>query len=302
MVKNTKRFSSAKISDAKLNQERNNVDAKGDNVSPEEIRKMSLANTDIAPEIIVEIQKLFDKLEQKGVSDSQFLLSLSCYKRSAIVGAAKNIMRFGTPKEKQNALWAIGMVFGSDSKDSIRIVKENSSDDLVSISSLSKTANDKSLTPEDANFGKDPNTVEEDSRSPTEVTRDDHQADSDESISHGIVATVSAGLTDDDSSVRDTAFDVMRVLPKDESSLLASSLLSDGDSVLQERLMGSLDGEVLEFDISLSLMGMGSQNENVRNQAAQNLMKIFGKSFSSQKEASEWYEANGKEFLQGAGN
>ena len=288
--------------------------------------KLALSNPDLSPETLEELRVLFSQAAEGGQDDIKFMQSLTCYKPSVVLGATKAIMRYGAPKEKENALWAVGMLFGKESstgvpmelsrpKESV-VADDGAFADIRNESAKADTAktevrtDDQPSTQTDTN-GETPNAsnnegiaaqTKKDANGDDGGSQKNGDGDSEARNSHDVIEAVTAGLFDENANVRDTAFEVMRALPDSESGALAANLFSDGESDLQERLLEAVRGSDSDFDIRLSLMGMGSETETVRRLAAENIKTLAGQEFFSQQEAAEWYETHHQEFLHNAGN
>ncbi len=234
-------------------------------IGPEEEERQALSEPDLNPSAMDDLRDIFSQLSADDSADEGRLMqALSCYKPSAILGAAGNILKFGTSEEKGQALYAVGMFFGKEGCTGV---------------------------PYEVTHPKNEIAIGDDGSESVAPTA--------ERPTQQLISTVFAGLSDEDESVRDVAFSVMRSLPDEESGVLTANLLSDGDAGLQERLMREAGDE---SDLRLSLMGMGCDNQSVRSLAVENLKNASGREFANQQEASEWYEAYYREFQQGAGS
>jgi len=233
-------------------------------MGPEEEAQQALSESGLNPSAMEDLRDIFSQLSaDESTDEGRLMQALSCYKPSVILGAAGNILKFGTSEEKGRALYAVGMFFGKESSTGVPSGVTH---------------------PKEVAIGDDGS---------------EYVAPAAERPTQQLVSTVVAGLSDEDEGVRDAAFDVMCALPDEESGVLAANLLSDGDAGLQERLMREA---VDASDIRLLLMGMGSESQDVRGLAAEGLKSAFGQEFASQKEAAEWYEAHHKDFPQGVEN
>ena len=230
----------------------------------EEEVQQALSESDLDSSVMEDLRDMFSQLAaDDSTGECRSMRSRSSYKPSVVIAAANNILLYnGTSEEKEQALYAVGMLFGKEASTGV---------------------------PYDITHPKNEIAVGDDgSRSVAPVA---------ERPTQELISTVFAGLSDADESVRDAAFSVMRSLPEEESGVLAANILSGGDARLQERLMHEAGKE---SDVRLSLMGMGSESQSVRSLAAENLKNASGRVFASQQEASEWYEACHREFQQGA--
>ena len=129
--------------------------------------------------------------------------------------------------------------------------------------------------------------------SPEEVERDAHRT-------HELVGMVGDGLRDSDKTVRDAAFDVFRSLDGDPSFVLSRQILMSDDHENKMKLMETMANTVTTYAIGLSLDALGNADEAVRDAAAKNLAAVTGKTFASQGEARDWWEANGEDFMERA--
>lgn len=229
-------------------------------IDGEEEPQRALATPGLTPAVMRELSEVFAQVAASDLTDTQFVQAMQCYKPSVVLGAVGSIMKCGTSEEKGNALLAVGMLFGKESSTGIPYETTHPKREIA--------------------IGDDG--VESVAPAAERPTQE-------------LVSTLSAGLSDADAEVRDTAFSVMRLLPEEESGILAANLMSGGDVGLQERLMREAGNE---SNVRLSLMGMGSENQEVRNLAVENLKNVAGREFASQQEAAEWYEAHHAEFPQ----
>ena len=129
--------------------------------------------------------------------------------------------------------------------------------------------------------------------SPEEVDREAHRT-------HELVGMVGDGLRDPDQAVRDAAFDVFRSLDGDPAFVLSRQILMGDDHEHKMKLMDAMANTVTTFAIGLSLDALGNADEAVRVAAAKNLAAVTGKTFTSQSEARDWWEANGEDFMERA--
>lgn len=266
----------------------------------EESSRRVLSNPDLSPAVLAELRELFANGADGGIGEREYVQALSCYKKGAILSAAMSSMKYGNSREKENALWAVGMLFGNETATGVPFELSHSKevlvgdDGLISDASTQTTANGSGgvASAGDANGGLQTSQGGEDGlESP-------HDMDS-----RDLITTVSAGLMDGDADVRETAFDVMSALPDEARGELAANLLSEGDVSLQEQLLSSAGESDSDADIRISLMGLGSEHESVRALAAANLKNVAGREFSDQHDAAQWFDAHSQqEFLQEAGN
>lgn len=129
--------------------------------------------------------------------------------------------------------------------------------------------------------------------SPEEVDLEAHRT-------HELVGMVDDGLRDPDKTVRDTAFDVFRSLNGDPAFVISRHILMGDDHEQKLKLMDAMANTVTTYAIGLSLDALGNEDEAVRAAAARNLTAVTGKTFASQGEARDWWEANGDDFMQRA--
>ena len=223
--------------------------------------KPSTADFDIAQPVLGELCAVFSMVSS-GEPNADLAKALASYKPSVVLEAARSVMKNGSSKEKENALYAVGLLFGRESDTGVSF-------DITHPKSIAVGGGEEVATSSEATTGES-------------------------ELGTQLFSTVSAGLSDSDAGVRATAFDVMRALPDEDGSVLAATLLSGGDVDLQKRLMREAEGNA--SGIRLSLMGMGSECEEVRTLATENLESISGQKFADQKEAAEWYEAHQSEF------
>lgn len=205
------------------------------------------------------VREIFSQVSPDGDTDAQLVQALASFKAATVLSAARSVMENGTAREKENALCAVGLLFGKESSTGVAY-----------------------------EYSHPKNEIAVDSEGVESVA-------SEARPSGTLVSTVLAGFSDSDESVRDMAFSVMRSLPDEESGAIASSLIAEGDPKLQARLMREA-GE--EADFRMSLMGMASDSPEVRVVAAENLKNLSGREFANQRDAAEWFEANYRDFPQ----
>ena len=235
----------------------------------EEVR-LSSVNRELTPDIMKELTEIFAQVSETNFVGIQFVQTLSNYKPSIVLETVQHVLKNGSVEEKGNALYAVGMLFGKESATGIPF-------DMTHLKAV-VMRNDE----EGAGDSSGSENVEDVAPPPVRPSNE-------------LISVVSVGLFDEDKGVRDVAFDVMRSLPDEENGILAANLVSDGDVALQRRLMLE-DGE---NNIRLSLVGMGSESQEVRSLAAANIKNLTGQEFVNQQAVSEWYKAHYNEFPQG---
>lgn len=105
-----------------------------------------------------------------------------------------------------------------------------------------------------------------------------------------VMAMMSKGLADSDESVREAAFDTLASLPSDERSALSLQVLGNDDDVLKVALLERQTDSSDETAVTLNFHGLDSDDENVRNLAAENIKQMFGVVFDSAASAFDWWE------------
>ena len=106
---------------------------------------------------------------------------------------------------------------------------------------------------------------------------------------HDIMSAVGEGLDDEETAVRNVAYEVMQSLDDDSKRDLGQQLLSGEDAALKVRLLSDISGSATDADVGLSVMALGDASQSVREKAAANLKAVSGKEFSSQEEAQKWW-------------
>ena len=106
---------------------------------------------------------------------------------------------------------------------------------------------------------------------------------------HDIMSAVGEGLDDEETTVRNVAYEVMQSLDDDSKRDLGQQLMSGEDAALKVRLLSDISGSATDTDVGLSVMALGDASQSVREKAAANLKAVSGKEFSSQEEAQKWW-------------
>ena len=243
-----------------------------------------LVDPEFQPETMKQLQTLFEKMERKPESESAFLHDLSCYRKSAVLAAAKSAMRFGTRAQKAGALFAVGSLFSSSDQGGRMVGGDSESKQSVAPADPGENVSTDGETINRTVTSKEPAKVSEQPMTQEELERQ----------SQSVIGVVSSGLADADADVRSVAFSAMRSLSAEESGVLASQVLCGEDADMKMDLMREA-GESSDFnDLRISLMGMGNADQAVRAQAAANLKAASGQDFTTQEQAANWLEQSMK--------
>ena len=114
---------------------------------------------------------------------------------------------------------------------------------------------------------------------------------------HDIMSAVGEGLDDEETAVRNVAYEVMQSLDDDSKRELGQQLMSGDDAALKVKLLSDISGSATDADVGFSVMALGDASQSVREKAAANLKALSGQAFSSQEEAQKWWgeaKLNGK--------
>ena len=90
-------------------------------------------------------------------------------------------------------------------------------------------------------------------------------------------------------------------LPKEESGILVSRLMSEGDAGLQTALLEALADSREPSDLVVSIQALSSEDASVAALAANNLKAATGQDFKTEKDAAEWLERNNGNFAESSG-
>lgn len=191
--------------------------------------------------------------------------SLAVYRRQTLLNAIRGLVRHGLPDQRRNALYALALSFGPG----------------TSKMRTSVTKNSETTQPDDADLGIVCDGLPE---SPDELERQARQT-------HDIVCAVGDGLEDNDTSVRQTAFEAMMSLDDEERGVLSQQVLSGEDVELKRRLLSELSGSEDRQDLMLSISALEDEDPSVRSLAAANVEAATGQDFKTQDEALEWLES-----------
>ena len=114
---------------------------------------------------------------------------------------------------------------------------------------------------------------------------------------HDVVAAVGIGLSDPSESVRQAAYETVRVLNNEEQGVLTAQILSGDDAALKRQLVADTSGSANERDIMMSIGALDNSDAETARAAADNLKNVLGQKFSTQDEALAWWEKNHETFL-----
>ena len=195
----------------------------------------------------------------------EIVRSLAVYRKQTLLNAIRGLVRHGLPEQRRNALYALALSFGSG----------------TSKMRTSVTKNSETTQPDDADLGIVSDGLPE---SPDELERQARQT-------HDIVCAVGDGLEDNDTSVRQAAFEAMMSLDDEERGILSQQVLSGEDVELKRRLLSELSGSEDKQDLMLSISALENEDPSVRSLAAANVEAATGQDFKTQDEALEWLES-----------
>ena len=116
------------------------------------------------------------------------------------------------------------------------------------------------------------------------------ESENDDIEQRAVYAMMTLGLQDENSSVRDAAYEALITLPEEERSALSLQLMGNGDVTLKERLLSSCAGDDSEFARNVDFHGLDAEEPSVRALAEDNVKRLVGRSFASSDEAFAWYE------------
>ena len=204
----------------------------------------------------------------------EFIRQLANFRKQTLLNALHGLIRHGTPEQRRNALYALALSFGEGS----RRIRSFSTKDGESIGM------DKS----------DLGTISD--GEPEAATPAEWEA----KRSYEIVNAVGEGLTDEDETVRQAAFETMRSLADEESGILSQQLLCGDDSSLKQKLLEDVAGSSLDQDLKISIAALENTDDRVRQMAEANMKAASGKDLTTQEEAMAWMEERTAEAIRKA--
>ena len=209
------------------------------------------------------VMEEYARLSQAGCAeDAKFLEQLrSCGDRVLLATLSDMIRNGSTAEEKMGGLFALAAAFGRGNPTDGG--EENRAIDVS---------------------GKDSGTA--DGATEEEARR-----------IHDVVAAVGIGLSDPSESVRQAAYETVRVLNNEEQGVLTAQILSGDDAALKRQLVADISGSANERDIMMSIGALDNSDAETARAAADNLKNVLGQKFSTQDEALAWWERNHETFL-----
>ena len=191
--------------------------------------------------------------------------NLAVYRKQTLLNAIRGLVRHGLPEQRRNALYALALSFGSG----------------TSKMRTSVTKNGETTQPDNADLGIVGDGLSE---SPGELERQARQT-------HDIVCAVGDGLEDNNSSVRQAAFETMMSLDDEERGALSQQVLSGENVELKRRLLSEISGSEDKQDLMLSMSALENEDPSVRSLAEANVKAATGQDLKTQDEALEWMES-----------
>lgn len=241
-----------------------------------------------ARDIIERASSEFEKSGGGEEAEAKFIRTLAGLDSTVFLTAVHDMMRTGTAKTRIMALTAISAIYGDPS--STQAVSMIGGDGVGE----STIADERSL----AAGSLAPSKKNEESNSKRELI-DELNAkaaviQNDESALRirMLVESVSAGLADGVTDVKDTAYETMLTLPEESLGILASQVLSGGDAELKQRLLTAVRNPIDSISLKINIQALASEDGAARLQAASNLKDAFGQNFSSSEEAAQWIAEN----------
>lgn len=241
-----------------------------------------------ARDIIERASYEFESSGGSEESEAKFIRTLAGLDSTVFLTAVHDMMRTGTAKTRIMALTAISAIYGDPS--STQAVSMIGGDGVGE----STIADERSL----AAGSLAPSKKNEESNSKRELINEVNAKaaliENDESALRirMLVESVSAGLADGVTDVKDTAYETMLTLPEESLGILASQVLSGGDTELKQRLLTAVRNPIDSISLKINIQALASEDGAARLQAASNLKEAFGKNFSSSEEAAQWIAEN----------
>ncbi len=215
------------------------------------------ARSDIRDFVMEEYARLS---KADGAVDAQFLEQIrSCGDRD-VLATLTDMIRNGLPEEKMGALFALAAAFGRGNS--------TDGDGLNQVVDASQ-----------AGQGNPGEASEEEARR-----------------IHDVVEATGAGLSAAEETVRQAAYETMRMLGNEEQGILTAQILSGEDATLKRRLIADTSGSANERDVMTSISALENPDAETARAAAANLNNVLGQKFSTQDEALSWWEKNHETF------
>lgn len=224
----------------------------------------SKLEADVA-EIARDIAKGLEAGDEKSVRE--LMRQLSCFKRPTLMRALQGLIRHGDAEERKNALYALAVAFGAGTKRT---------------RTFAAAGGGESFGRDNSDFGTISDGIPDTGNAEEQAAQQ----------SHDIISAVGEGLQDDESSVRQAAYETMRALDDEESSVLAQQLLCGDDAALKRQLLSDVAGSSAEQDIKTSIAGLENSDPAVHQQAMANLKAVSGQDLATQEAAFDWLEKN----------
>lgn len=186
------------------------------------------------------------------------------YRKLTLLNALRGLVRHGEPIQRQNALYALAVVFGAGSPKKRSYASGSGETEWT----------------ESADFG-----VISDG-----IGEPDGDAELAAQISHDIVCAVEDGLQDASTEVQAAAFDALMSLNEEERGVLSQQIISGDDADMKRKLIAAISSSGEKIDLMLSISAMDSDDALVRAMANNNIRSMTGESFATQEEALDWVE------------
>lgn len=232
-----------------------------------------------------QLRDAFDQCAQGGNDPSAFAQlqrTLMAIRPTPFLRAAREMIRHGTVEEKKVALQAVGLRFARNGNVAVQV-----SDTGEAMQATTAEPDGRDDPSEDVILPGDSAGGEK------KVSQEERRAVQ----SQTIVESVANAFSDADESVRLAAVEAAMALPKEESGILVSRLMSEGDAGLQTALLEALAGSGEPSDLIVSIQALSSENESVASLASRNLKEATGQDFKTEKEAAEWLERTNSNFI-----
>ena len=214
-----------------------------------------------SPQVVASLREAFSTWRSAGQDDmatTSLRLAIDALPKKEILAAAATLLHVGSEQDRIDALWAVASAFGTTPGEE-PLVRAN--------------------IPE-----------ESDSADAADLDAEEREAEE----THHVVALVAAGLEDSSEDVRDFAYETIRVLSPERSSVLYSQLLcsdSEASADLRQKLMEERDGDSDKESVDLFVTAMQSPDPTTAAAAKRNLESLSGRTFQSIDEVVEWLES-----------
>ena len=236
-----------------------------------------------------QLRDAFDLYAQGGNDPSalaQLQRALMAIRPTPFLRAAREMVRFGSAEEKKAALQAIGIRFARNNNVALQI---SDTGEVMRAPTGEPDGrddpNEDEILPGDSADGE------------KKVSQEERRAKQ----TQAIVESVASAFADADESVRHAAVEAAMSLPKEESGILVSRLMSEGDAGLQTALLEALADSREPSDLVVSIQALSSEDASVAALAANNLKAATGQDFKTEKDAAEWLERNNGNFAESSG-